>query len=214
MRHGWIAGAALIATLAGPGIAAAGPDDGPIAATVARLLEAEEIRRRSRRPHRADRQRRAAVRQQPPVQPGPERSKGARIGRRIAGAAVGAVGGAFAGGYLGAAIDGDCGGCDDPGLQGLPDRLPGRRRRRRRAGRPLPVPLSGPSGRPEAADAVDQPIDLALGRVAGAPGADQAARAGRRAAPPPSTRRNRRATRRRRAPPGARRRRRHRGRRR
>jgi hypothetical protein len=39
-------------------------------------------------------------------------------GRIIAGAAVGAVGGLFAGGYLGAAIDGECGGCDDPGLKG------------------------------------------------------------------------------------------------
>jgi hypothetical protein len=29
------------------------------------------------------------------------------------------VGGAFAGGYLGAAIDGDCGGCDDPGFKGF-----------------------------------------------------------------------------------------------
>jgi hypothetical protein len=36
----------------------------------------------------------------------------------VAGAAVGAVGGFFAGGYLGAIIDGDCGGCDDPGLKG------------------------------------------------------------------------------------------------
>ena len=39
-------------------------------------------------------------------------------GRIVAGAAVGAVGGFFAGGYLGAAIDGDCGGCDDPGFKG------------------------------------------------------------------------------------------------
>jgi len=40
-------------------------------------------------------------------------------GRIVAGAAVGAVGGFFAGGYLGAAIDGDCGGCDDPGFKGF-----------------------------------------------------------------------------------------------
>jgi hypothetical protein len=39
-------------------------------------------------------------------------------GRIIAGAAVGATAGFFGGGYLGAAIDGDCGGCDDPGLKG------------------------------------------------------------------------------------------------
>jgi hypothetical protein len=51
--------------------------------------------------------------------PAPTRSRGRRVGRAIAGAAVGAVGGAFAGGYLGAAIDGDCGGCDDPGLKGF-----------------------------------------------------------------------------------------------
>jgi hypothetical protein len=40
------------------------------------------------------------------------------VGRRILGGAVGAVGGFFAGGYLGAIIDGDCGGCDDPGFKG------------------------------------------------------------------------------------------------
>jgi hypothetical protein len=40
------------------------------------------------------------------------------IGRKIAGGAIGGVGGFFAGGYLGAAIDGDCGGCDDPGFLG------------------------------------------------------------------------------------------------
>ena len=39
-------------------------------------------------------------------------------GRIVAGAAVGATAGFFAGGYLGAWIDGDCGGCDDPGLKG------------------------------------------------------------------------------------------------
>jgi hypothetical protein len=39
-------------------------------------------------------------------------------GRIVLGAAVGAAGGFFAGGYLGAWIDGDCGGCDDPGLKG------------------------------------------------------------------------------------------------
>ena len=40
-------------------------------------------------------------------------------GRIVAGAAAGAVGGFFAGAYLGAAIDGDCGGCDDPGFKGF-----------------------------------------------------------------------------------------------
>jgi hypothetical protein len=41
------------------------------------------------------------------------------VGRKIAGGAIGGVGGFFAGGYLGAAIDGDCGGCDDPGFLGF-----------------------------------------------------------------------------------------------
>lgn len=40
------------------------------------------------------------------------------VGRIVAGAAVGATAGFFAGGYLGAWIDGDCGGCDDPGFKG------------------------------------------------------------------------------------------------
>jgi len=119
MRRGWIAGAVLVAALAGPGIAVAAPDDRPISATAARLLETEEIRvvgpsapgRLAAGP--------LTVRQQPPTHAGPQRSKGANVGRRIAGAAIGAVGGAFAGGYLGAAIDGDCGGCDDPGFKGF-----------------------------------------------------------------------------------------------
>ena len=119
MRHGWIAAAALTATLAGPGTAAAAADDGPIAATVARLLEAEEIRVVG--PSAPGRPAAGAltVRQQPPTHPRPQRSKGANIGLRIAGAAVGAVGGALAGGYLGAKSAGDCGGCDDPGLKGF-----------------------------------------------------------------------------------------------
>jgi hypothetical protein len=50
------------------------------------------------------------------VQRGPSRSRGP--GRIVAGAAVGATAGFFAGGYLGAWIDGDCGGCDDPGFKG------------------------------------------------------------------------------------------------
>ncbi len=40
------------------------------------------------------------------------------VGKRILGGIVGGTGGFFAGGYIGAAIDGDCGGCDDPGLKG------------------------------------------------------------------------------------------------
>ena len=119
MRHGWIAGTALIATLAGPGIASAAPDDGPIAATVARLLETEEIRVVGPSAPGGPAVGALTVRQQPPAHPEPVRSKGANIGLRIAGAAVGAVGGAFAGGYLGAVIDGDCGGCDDPGFKGF-----------------------------------------------------------------------------------------------
>jgi len=38
--------------------------------------------------------------------------------RKIVGALLGGTAGFFAGGYLGATIDGDCGGCDDPGLMG------------------------------------------------------------------------------------------------
>lgn len=49
-------------------------------------------------------------------QRGASRSRGP--GRIVAGAAVGATAGFFAGGYLGAVIDGDCGGCDDPGFKG------------------------------------------------------------------------------------------------
>jgi hypothetical protein len=58
-------------------------------------------------------ERRAAVLQRPFSS---ERKRGP--GRIIAGAAVGATAGFFGGGYLGSAIDGDCGGCDDPGLKG------------------------------------------------------------------------------------------------
>ena len=48
------------------------------------------------------------------AQPSSRRS----VGRKILGGALGAFGGFFAGGYIGAMIDGDCGGCDDPGLKG------------------------------------------------------------------------------------------------
>ena len=41
------------------------------------------------------------------------------VTRVVLGAAAGAVGGFFAGGFIGAAIDGDCGGCDDPGFKGF-----------------------------------------------------------------------------------------------
>jgi hypothetical protein len=52
------------------------------------------------------------------TQPRPPRRRS--VGRRIVGGALGGVGGFFAGGILGAKIDGDCGGCDDPGLIGAP----------------------------------------------------------------------------------------------
>ena len=48
------------------------------------------------------------------AQPSSRRS----VGRKILGGALGAFGGFFAGGYIGAKIEGDCGGCDDPGLKG------------------------------------------------------------------------------------------------
>ena len=38
--------------------------------------------------------------------------------RKVFGAALAGTAGFFAGGYLGAIIDGDCGGCDDPGFKG------------------------------------------------------------------------------------------------
>jgi hypothetical protein len=119
VRHRWIAGVALIATLAGPGMAAAGPEDGPIAASVARLLETEAGR--AIEPSAAGESAASAqpVRQQPPGYPGalnPPRKS--RVLRGVLGGAVGAVGGAFAGGFLGAAIDGDCN-CDDPGFKGF-----------------------------------------------------------------------------------------------
>ena len=116
MTRGLMAGVALMTMLAGPANAAAEPVDRPIAAAVARLSFAPDSPGATVETNDRGGARREAVRQAPPRT---ERSRGARIGRRIAGAAVGAVGGAFAGGYLGAAIDGDCGGCDDPGFKGF-----------------------------------------------------------------------------------------------
>jgi len=54
----------------------------------------------------------------------PAQSQRRQNGRRsvtrvVLGAAAGAAGGFFAGGFIGAAIDGDCGGCDDPGFKGF-----------------------------------------------------------------------------------------------
>jgi len=112
-----MADVALMALLAGPGTAAAEPTGRPISAAVERLAWPPENVGpladigATKTPQ--------VSQQQGPATAPTERSKGARIGRRIAGAAVGAVGGAFAGGYLGAAIDGDCGGCDDPGFKGF-----------------------------------------------------------------------------------------------
>jgi hypothetical protein len=106
--------------LALPGQAAAEPSDRPIATAVARLSFAPDATALGSVMGDSTPAWREAIDAGPRQAPAPpERSKGARIGRRIAGAAVGAVGGAFAGGYLGAAIDGDCGGCDDPGFKGF-----------------------------------------------------------------------------------------------
>lgn len=120
MTRRFMTGAVLMAALAGPA-AAAEPGERPISEAVARLAfehpdaaSGGDLPRGEGQPGAL---RDAAPRQQ--AHPGAERSKGARVGRRIAGAAIGAVGGAFAGGYLGAAIDGDCGGCDDPGFKGF-----------------------------------------------------------------------------------------------
>ena len=117
MTRGARAAVTLMALLAGSGLAAAEPTDRPISAAVERLAwspgDAGPLA------HVGAPKAEPVALQAGPATPGTERSKGARIGRRIAGAAVGAVGGAFAGGYLGAAIDGDCGGCDDPGFKGF-----------------------------------------------------------------------------------------------
>ena len=45
-------------------------------------------------------------------------------GKRVLWTSVAGLGGFFAGGYIGAAIDGDCGGCDDPGFKGFLIGLP------------------------------------------------------------------------------------------
>jgi hypothetical protein len=120
MTRGWMTAAAMLAVLTGPGLAAADPVDRPIAATVARILEASaadggQAWTGGPAPVVAG----AVARQATADSPGaPRRSRANRAGRAIAGAAVGAVGGAFAGGYLGAALEPDCR-CDDPGLKGF-----------------------------------------------------------------------------------------------
>ncbi|HEX5216899.1 MAG TPA: hypothetical protein VFV98_15665 [Vicinamibacterales bacterium] len=45
-------------------------------------------------------------------------------GKRVLWTSLAGLGGFFAGGYIGAAIDGDCGGCDDPGFKGFLIGLP------------------------------------------------------------------------------------------
>jgi hypothetical protein len=120
MTRGWTTGAALVALLGGAGVAAADPVERPIAATVTRMVEASADRGEAWMVGPGGEAPGAAARQQMARSlVAPNRSRGNRVGRAIAGAAVGAVGGAFAGGYLGAAIDGDCGGCDDPGFKGF-----------------------------------------------------------------------------------------------
>ena len=48
----------------------------------------------------------------------PQARKTTSAWTKVAAGVLGGLGGFFAGGYIGAAIDGDCGGCDDPGLKG------------------------------------------------------------------------------------------------
>ena len=52
----------------------------------------------------------------------PRREMG--TGKRVLWTSIAGLGGFFAGGYIGAAIDGDCGGCDDPGFKGFLIGLP------------------------------------------------------------------------------------------
>jgi hypothetical protein len=59
----------------------------------------------------------AASSQTPAFQPASVRSQRSMT-RKIFGGLLGATAGFFAGGYIGARIDGDCGGCDDPGFKG------------------------------------------------------------------------------------------------
>jgi hypothetical protein len=119
MTRGWMVGAVLIATLGGPGVAAATPANRPIAATVARLLETEEIGVIEASTPNGSTTGAQLVRPQSPSDPGrlnpPKRN---RVLRGVLGGAVGAVGGAFAGGFLGAALEPDCN-CDDPGFKGF-----------------------------------------------------------------------------------------------
>jgi len=58
----------------------------------------------------------------PTVAPVPRREIG--TGKRILWTSIAGLGGFFAGGYIGAAIEGDCGGCDDPGFKGFLIGLP------------------------------------------------------------------------------------------
>ena len=121
MTRETMAGVALMAVLAGPA-GAAEPAHGPISAAVARLGEIGRDEAPVLGTIKLDggwAEPATARRQSPPHVGELNRPKSRRVGRAIAGAAVGAVGGAFAGGYLGAAIDGDCGGCDDPGFKGF-----------------------------------------------------------------------------------------------
>lgn len=119
MTRGRMAGAALLAVLARPALALAEPVDRPIAASVARILEASAVDGETwtvdgASPALVERRQAAGS----PASASQPRSRAGRAGRAIAGAAVGAVGGAFAGGYLGAALEPNCR-CDDPGLKGF-----------------------------------------------------------------------------------------------
>ncbi len=121
MTRGLTLGAALLALLGGPTLAAADPVERPIAATVARLLEAPAGDASEAWTVGGPAGPMAAGTRQPMAgHPGAlnPRRRSTRVLRRVAGAAVGAVGGAFAGGYLGAALEPDCN-CDDPGLKGF-----------------------------------------------------------------------------------------------
>ena len=73
----------------------------------------------------------AAVRFDSPTEARSSSSSMARVprremsmGKRVLWTSVAGLGGFFAGGYIGAAIDGDCGGCDDPGFKGFLIGLP------------------------------------------------------------------------------------------
>jgi hypothetical protein len=111
MTRRWMAGAAIAALLAAPASAAADPAEGPIAASAARLAEVEMLTA----PAAAEPEAHEPQSDRAGAQDEPRRRSG---WWRVLGGAAGGAAGFFGGALIGARIDGDCNGCDDPGLKG------------------------------------------------------------------------------------------------